>query len=238
MNRHIAIITLLLVMGLQAFAQKTFRPDHYAVKIEDFSELVVVNDVTVTYRQSADSAGLAVFDATRQNAASLIFNCKKGKLKIETTWDDGLPHATPSVTVYSTMLGRVENDGDSLVTVASAVPVPEFKAKVVGNGSVTTCPVTATRIDASVSAGKGTVTIAGQCQQAKYSITGKGTINAEGVKAQEVTCAITGPGTVYCDVVNQLTLKGISKGGQVYYLAEPAKTRNRSIGVKAEKLMR
>lgn len=52
------------------------------------------------------------------------------------TDDQGPVKGLPTVRVYSAMLSKVENSGDSTVTVNLSGAVPSFKARVVGNGTV------------------------------------------------------------------------------------------------------
>lgn len=230
-----AAAALMMTLAWGLMAQTTaFEPNRYELKLADFSQLVVINNIPVEYVSSADSAGMVVFYATRQNASCLLFDNNKGRLKVQSACTDDPSIPLPTVRVYSSLLEKVENGGDTTLTLINVAPVPKFQAKVIGNGRITAPGVKATRVEAVIAAGKGSIDISGQCLTAKMSIAGKGVIQAEALQVVDLTCTMMGPGRIYCAPTGQLTLKGMSSGGVVYYLGTPTAIRNRSLGVKAQ----
>lgn len=206
--------------------------NHYKINVKDFTELKVTDGINVDYRCSPDSAGMAVFEATDEMSSLIIFDSDKDKLKIQLGSRENIPAHLPTVTVYSRYLASVENDGDSLVRVLSMAPGPKLKVKLIGNGRLSARDIQVNTVSAKMTAGKGTITLTGNAENASYSLIGKGNINADMLRAAEVKCKVSG-GTIGCNATETLTVYGA--GGRVYYSGEPT-VKNKALGVKIEKL--
>ena len=135
MKKQLATFIAVFIAAVAALsAENTHR---YELKVGDFNRLVVDDGINVEYRCSEDSAGLAVYEATKALADQLIFDfSKKGRLMIQKQFhgEGELSDDLPVVRVYSKFLSQVQNNGDSAVVVVSVAPCPEFKATVIGNG--------------------------------------------------------------------------------------------------------
>lgn len=108
----------------------------YEIDVKDFSELKVIEGLAVDYKCSEDSAGMAVFTTSPDMASLLMFTNNKNKLEIQISTDGIDYQGLPKITVYSRFLNKVENSGDSLVRVLSVAPSPSFKARLIGNGTL------------------------------------------------------------------------------------------------------
>ena len=203
----------------------------YEIKVGEFTELKVVNGIRVDYRASDDSCGYAVFSATSDMASVIMASTEKNCLTLQLSADGISARNTPSVTVYSRFLQKVENEGDSLVKVINPNGVPVFKAKVVGNGQISVHGLTANSVDASLTTGNGTILITGSTTQAKYSLVGTGSIQCADLKAGDVKCKLLGTGYIECWPTNKLSVIGASSG-KVYYRGQVPEIKNNSIGVK------
>lgn len=202
----------------------------YQLNVGDFTELTVVDHLDVIYRCVPDSAGVVVFHADPAHVADLWFENKNFKLKIQ---NDGLePDSIFSpIVVYSNSLTSATNWGDSTLVVESIPPMTQFKAKVIGNGEVIVGNVQATRVNASVQAGKGRIFIAGKTHTASLQLMSTGSIEAGGLAASVARCRMYGTGSIDCSPADELSVAGITSG-TVYYKGKPAKITNRSIGAK------
>lgn len=228
----IAIATL-LPLSLKADGAGS-HVQRYELKVNDFEELNVVDGLNVEYRCSSDSAGLVTFVSTSDMASMLMFTPKKNKLKIQinTPASDEPIIGLPTVVVYSSLLKKVENSGDSLVRVISPFAPDKFKAKVIGNGLISVHGITSPDVSLSVITGKGQIVASGKCDLLSCSLTGTGTIQADRLEAVEASCKIVGTGTIGCYATGRVAIFGMGTG-KVYYTGNPAKLDCKSLGIKA-----
>lgn len=225
----IPTVTLLLMATSSANgAEKS----HYELKVNDFTELKVVDAVNVDYACHPDSAGLAVFDATPETASTILFsNNGKNRLTIQVATDGLLTNSLPTIKVYSNYLVKVENSGDSLVRVLTVAPGPKFTATLIGNGRLSVRDIKANQVEASIKTGNGQMAVGGKCRDVNLHNTGTGSIQADGLVANNVKCSVVGTGTIGCHVKDVLSIQGMGTG-KVYYAGEPSKIKNRSMGIK------
>ena len=228
MNKTILTIALLAATAT-ASAQQTTR---YEVDVTDFNELKVTDGINVDYVCSPDSAGKAVFHATPEMASQIIFQPDKSKLNIQLVPKaERVNRELPTVTVYSSYLTHVENDGDSLVRVLSIAPGPKVKARIIGNGRLSVRGLKANTVEGNIDTGNGTLVLYGTCNDAKLTCTGTGNIQADALEAQEVNVILTGTGTVGCNAAKKQYVKGLGSG-KVYYGGNP-EIKKRGVGIKA-----
>lgn len=207
---------------------------HYELKVGDFNRLVVDDGINVEYNCSEDSTGLAVYETSRAVADQLIFDfSKKGRLMIQKQFhgEGELTKGLPVVKVYSNFLSQVQNNGDSTVIVMSVAACPEFKASVIGNGRLVIKDIHANKFDGAIKTGNGQLVVSGKCDQASFSNTGVGSIQADNLEANEVSCRFFGTGTTGVWAKERLTIKGMFPG-KLYYKGNPEKVKNYSMGVK------
>lgn len=217
------------ILLLAAFL--TASASEYTLKVQDFSELRVVDGVRVRCVENSDSAGTVRFEAAPELASKLTFNNNKDRLTIQTLADETPIPGMPIVTVYSNGLSFIENDGDSLTVVELRTPVNSLKIKQVGNGGIDVKGIQTRYLDASIATGCGEIDLEGIADKAKYNNIGTGRLDAGAVKAGKVSAFIMGSGPVEVWTDGQLTAKGIGPG-RVLYVGEPSKIKNRSLGVR------
>lgn len=222
----IAFITLIALTSAALGAD-------YKMEVMDFTELKVTDNINVDYRCSADSAGWVFFSCEPEMASKLIFTNNNSCLHVQVAMDEDPHIGLPTITVCSAALGKVQNESDSTVRVLSNVPVKQFNAKVVGNGTLIVTNIEAANVVAGISTGKGHVVINnGKAVNAKLTNIGTGPIEAGGLTAAKVKAYVIGTGDVDCTATESLTVYGAGSG-KVYYSGNPAKVTNRSMGVKA-----
>ena len=206
-----------------------FNPERYTLNVGDFSELEIVDNISVIHRCNADSAGMAVFTATSDVVPCLIFTNKKEKLKIEWNIDMNVPVTeSPVITVYSKIIVSVENCGDNTVYVENPSPGALFKARVVGNGTIAVKNIYTTQTEASLDTGKGNIILEGTTRVSKFKNIGKGVINALNLQSDDCTVTLLGTGKIECFANRELTIKGMGSGS-VYVKGNPA-IKKRAIG--------
>lgn len=202
---------------------------HYELKVNDFTELKVIDNLNVIYSYVPDSVGLAVFDAPADRASVIMFVPSGGELSIQVS-SESPKEGLPTVRVYSSYLSRVENDGTGVVTVNSVQPGAKFKAMLQGNGRLVARNLKFGTVEGQIFTGNGSLVLAGSCDFAKISNTGTGQIEADELVAGEVKCSVYGTGSVGVDAQRQLSISGAGTG-TVYYKGNPS-IKNRSVGLK------
>ena len=84
-------------------------------------------------------------------------------------------------------------------------------------------------------AGRGQLVISGECDNASMSLAGTGTIQADALKASNVSCYCTGTGSVGVSAAKTLTLRGAGSS-TVYYTGDPVINKKIAVGLKLERL--
>lgn len=227
--KHIFITLLTLAAPIIGMGQSTQR---YELKVNDFKELRVDNDIAVDYYCNPDSAGYAVFTATDAQAGWVLFdNNGRGKLSVQTDTDYPAGEKMPRIRVYSSSLEKVVNSGDSLVKVYNLPAADKFKAVLIGNGRLSVPGVEASTVEASIHSGNGQLTIEGRCTEAKLHLVGTGTILADRLEAVKVKATVVGTGHIGCSPSEAITVMGAGSGSVLYKQAPPT-IKSRGVGIK------
>lgn len=217
-------ITRLLQTSLILFAPLFFcgiiRAEKYTLKIGDFNEIKVINNVNVVYSNNPDSLGYAVFYGDRQYADAFLFSNKNGCLKIEVSTENVDDSNLPTLHIYSKFLQKVEVSSEHTTHIRNVAPTPELKIKLIGNGEIIVDNIDVSKINAHLSTGNGKIRLNGECMQASYKMVGTGEIDAENLESDEVDCAIFGTGQIRCWAVESLKSKGIGST-KIYYKGSP-----------------
>ena len=228
MKRTLISILLLVAATLTVCAQEVTR---HEVKVGNFSRLVLLDDINVTYRCNADSAGLVVFDCSQQIADHLIFSLSdKGRLSIQVDDEYERKGNLPDLTIYSSALDEAENSGDSIMRIYGLPPMKNFKVRLTDNGKIIVRGVRASQLELQILSGKGKIIADGICDNLSLRLIGTGEIQADKVEAGSVSCRIMGTGSIGCDVHGgELKVSG-SGTGKVYYKGNPSKVTVRKLG--------
>ncbi|MCD8393934.1 MAG: DUF2807 domain-containing protein [Bacteroidales bacterium] len=229
MQRFITLSILALSLAY-ASADELVR---YQMDVNDFTELRVTNGLNVDYKYVPDSVGKAVFTTTPELASVIMLNANKEKLELQIATEGTDFRDLPTITVYSSFLTRVVNSGDSLVRVVSVSPCPKFEAKVIGNGRIVARDLRSNKVEAKLETGNGQLVLYGKAQEASYSLTGSGSIQADELKAINVKCRNNGTGTIGCAVDGgTLSVSGMGSG-KIYYTGTPDKiSKGVMLGIK------
>lgn len=232
MKHTLLILTALIVAACPLRAQRHTAPVDYKLNVENFSELTVVDGVNVDYYCRPDSAGWVMFTCPPEIASKLMFNNKADHLTIQTDADETTITDVPLVRIYSASLHKVENCGDSTLCIATLVPVADFRAKQIGNGTTVIHGVNAKNVNVGITAGKGTLTIDGTTDHLTVRNVSTGPIDATALTANDVRCFMLGTGNIHCCPECDLRIYGLGSG-TIYYHHKPENITLRSIGVKA-----
>ncbi len=232
---NVRFIALSLIAAVLPSVLSAEEPTRYNLKVNDFTELKVVDDINVIYRHHPDSVGTVIFDAMPDKASALIFQPDGTKLDIQLSPEAaGQPEGLPVVTVYSSYLTKAENDGKAHLRIESVAPGAKFRCVLVGNGRLTARNLNFTTVEASLMTGNGEIVVSGKTDLAKISSTGTGQIQADELIAKDVKCRLVGTGSIGVNASNNLTVSGMGSG-TVYYIGDPA-VKNRTLGVKTQKM--
>jgi len=227
MKKYILTLAVAVSWAVSAVAQV----QRYEMKMGQYDNVRVLNDIDVDVVCDADSAGSVVFFAEDKAVPRIILsNNSKGKLTIQT--DNTIDTIVlPRLKVFVGDLAQVENAGNGEVKVfANTRKVNELKIKTSGNGKIAVNDIDASLVEVSVNTGRGHITVQGKCQELNLSNVGTGEINAYELEAKDVKCRIVGTGTVACTVNGgALTLRG-SGTGKLYYKGKPSSVSVKKLG--------
>ena len=224
MNKKLLLLTVTCLLSIVASAQVK----HFDIKIGDFDNLIVYDNINVTYESDTLRAGTAVFDCPQNIADGLIFrNNTHGRLTIQVATD---LLGTPNLHVYSSELAVVENGGDSTVTLSHVRSQKSLKAILSDNGRINLDDAEVRDLELMLITGKGIISASGYCNKLRTRLLGKGTIDALRVSAQYINVNMTGTGTIDVDAEGaELNVRG-SGTGRVNYLGTPSKLKVRKLG--------
>lgn len=226
--KHLLIVAAAVAACQSSYSQKA----PYKLDVGDFSELKVTDGINVEYYSSTDSAGMAYFECEPETAQMLMFTNKKNSLNIQIASDGAVVSDLPTIRVYSMTLQKIENSGDSTVTVCRSLPVRDFTATLIGNGSLLVSGVRAHKADVAIRTGNGHLVVTGTTRDANLKNVGTGTLEASGLKSENTKCHVLGTGPIDCNASVTLSINGAGSG-KVYYGGSPSKITNRSLGIKA-----
>lgn len=205
----------------------------YKLDIGDFTKLKVSAPINVRYISNPDSAGMVVFESSPQMASIIAFSNNKQKLTIEFSTRGVHYFDAPTVTVYSNFLVSAENNADSLLRLVKVAPGPELKIKLMGNGRISATDIQANEVSATILTGHGSIVLTGKCDKASLSSWSTGSLQADNLEAQDVSCKIVGTGEIGCWAANKLYISPLCAGtGVIYYRGMPATIENKSIKTK------
>jgi len=231
MKQFLFAITALVAAMLPVRAQQL---TDYTLDLKQFTQLKVGDGVNVEYIQDAANNGKVTFSAMPDQASVLMFSNEKGKLTINIATEGINYKNMPTVTVRSSFLEKIENAGDSTVKVTSLAACPRLQGTVIGNGRLILHNIDATNVDLSLKSGNGTIVATGKAQELKINMTGTGTIQADGLQANTVSCRATGTGAIGCYPLELLKVFGLGSTS-IYYKGSP-QVNNRSVGLKVNPL--
>ena len=226
LNTTLAIIAALCITTATQAQEK-----EYKIEVGNFCELSVTDNLSVEYRFSTDSAGYAVFTTQPDIAHAIVCtNNAKSKLSLQLS-DKGITaDKLPVITLYSTELLQVTNEGKGAVNILQLRPVSKFTAKTYNNGSITVNGLDAEEASLNILTGKGTIKVSGTCQKLDCKNVGTGVIEARDLEADEINCSIVGTGHIYCNSTGgPLVIKGTGSG-KVHYKGTPSSIKLRKLG--------
>lgn len=229
----------LAAAALLAIGAPNAAAEQSAMKVKRFQELKVIGPLNVDCVHSPDSVGLLVIDSANKDRIPWVEAKSDGdKLTLRLRMPDDIrtgltecPADLPSVKVYTNYLTKIENEGDSTVRVLTTADVPAFEARLMGNGRLSVRGINAEKLKASLFTGRGVMVLNGKADQARFYLTGVGTIEADGVECRDAQVRLTGTGAVGVHATEKLKIKG-SGSGTVYSRGAPTVDKKMALGIK------
>lgn len=203
-----------------------------ALKVASFNKVKVSGELNVDCVYCPDSVGMVLVDAPHAEQLPWVEVHTGGdKLHLKLAKPEGVTTAgnLPSVRVYTNYLVKAENEGDSTLRVLSTADMPEFEAKLMGNGRVSVRQLNVDKVKASFFAGRGSITLAGKARTAHYTVDGAGTIQADALECEEASVRSIGTGTIGVNASRKLKVNGA--GGTIYYIGAPEIKKGMAVGV-------
>lgn len=214
------ILTVILATGVARSQNRIGVVNDYRLNVGDFDKVIIDNGINVVYSNKADSIGYVNYKCESRYADAVIVSCKEGKLKIQLSPEYVEQSNLPTLNIYSKNLFSINNNSDSTFTAFSLSKCEKFQAKQMGNGTININNIDANEVNARLATGRGNIHISGECRVAKISMIGTGVIQADLLKADDVECLIIGSGSIGCDPLKTLSVKGIGST-KVYYRGNP-----------------
>lgn len=215
--RYVAVALMMFVSAVALHAQS----HHYELRVGDFNEVKILDNVNVIWKCNPDSTGFATFYSPSDYVdAFILSNNGKGTLKVQVSSEALSKGNIPTLCLYSDFLTYVGNYSVSSVKIINPPACALLKITQEGNGKIDAYGVKCTTLEAKLLTGKGTVTVSGECSLAKLSLTGTGEVRADELKAPEVKCSFRGTGSIFCWPEELLQTKGIGTT-KIYYKGVP-----------------
>ena len=137
MKRFLLLICIAVSVCAALQAQDDDGVRLYEINVGDFEKLRISDNLNVTYRCNADSAGMAVFMASPHDMRSLMFTNKRHTLTVQVSTERVMSESPmPHVTIYSSSIKEIENKADSTVIVGSIKSDEKVKFKLTDNGTI------------------------------------------------------------------------------------------------------
>ncbi len=223
-----------IIISLSFLMVQAQQLGEYRLKIGDFTELKVLDGINIDYSSSSDSAGYAVFTCDPSIASSFIFDRNNTKLTVRLTAENPPQGPLPTVTLHSKYLIKAVNNSDSTLRVLSVTNGPKFEAVVEGNGTLVLRDIQANEVKLNLRLGHGQIVATGVCDKLNVKFVGTGVIQADDLRAQNVSINCSGTGSVGVWGVEKLSIFGMGSTS-VYYKGHP-EIKNRSVGPKLNPL--
>lgn len=223
-----------IIISLSFLMVQAQQLGEYRLKIGDFTELKVLDGINIDYSSSTDSAGYAVFTCDPSIASSFIFDRNNTKLTVRLTAENPPQGPLPTVTLHSKYLIKAVNNSDSTLRVLSVTNGPKFEAVVEGNGTLVLRDIQANEVKLNLRLGHGQIVASGVCDKLNVKFVGTGVIQADDLRAQNVSINCSGTGSVGVWGVEKLSIFGMGSTS-VYYKGHP-EIKNRSVGPKLNPL--
>lgn len=214
MKTRIIMIMAVLMGCLQMNAKE------FTLPLGQFSKISVDDAVNVVYVGGDGSPSRITYEGDQKYARAFIITHKGNKLRIQVeTMYVGDPEL-PTLYVYSDFLESASLSAESTLTLKSVAPGSKLDLSVMGNGSLIADNIRVTKASAAIKSGNGTISVSGNCQTARFSMLGNGTIQADRLEAASVSCKIFGNGSIGCWAVNDMSVSGIGNT-KIYYKGTP-----------------
>lgn len=223
-----------IIISLSFLMVQAQQLGEYRLKIGDFTELKVLDGINIDYSSSSDSAGYAVFTCDPSIASSFIFDRNNTKLTVRLTAENPPQGPLPTVTLHSKYLIKAVNNSDSTLRVLSVTNGPKFEAVIEGNGTLVLRDIQANEVKLNLRLGHGQIVATGVCDKLNVKFVGTGVIQADDLRAQNVSINCSGTGSVGVWGVEKLSIFGMGSTS-VYYKGHP-EIKNRSVGPKLNPL--
>lgn len=202
-------VAFFLILSFVTLILRAETPGIYRLKIGDFTELKVLDGLNIDYYSSTDSAGYAVFTCEPSVASSFIFDRNNTKLTVRLSAENPPSGPLPKVRIYSRYLIKAENKSDSTLRVLSVAQGPKFEGGVEGNGTLVVRDVLANEVKLSMRLGHGMIVASGECDKLNVKFVGTGVVQADDLKAANVSVNGSGTGSVGIWAVDKLSLFGM-----------------------------
>lgn len=198
------------------------------LKVDDFYRVKINRAFNIVYHHSKDSAGLIRIYGEENILDEVKPVSKEGTLEIKFVNTSKREYGVIILDVYSSDLQEVQSDAGGVFETSGSLSGSELNILLMGNGLIRCNNLDYGIVKARIMTGSGDIFLSGTCRDARLSVAGSGEIKGHELKARDVSCNITGNGSIGC--WGEENLKAFITGkGDVFYKGKPV-IKKRGIG--------
>ena len=212
---------VLLAFAFKFFAMGKIKGNSEITKkvftITDYKEIMLEGNPQVIYEQ--EKSGLPHLEIEIDKNLVDLLDIKSGDGVLIIGNKKGFLPTKYIIRTGSTDLETVKAKGSLTMKLLGTLNTDKLNLSLTGNGEVACDNISCTLLTSNVS-GKGTIMIKGKALRVENIISGNGIIDQFGMKAENVSCKISGNGNINVNVEQNLYVK-ILGGGNVTYVGNP-----------------
>lgn len=194
----------------------------HEIQMEDYQEFSLSVPATIFYEQKADEKPYLRIETDENIYALLKIESQEGELKIYSQEDSLKRFLSPTkcnIYTNSTSLSKVSIAGIGTCHLEGSISTDTLKISISGSGTLKADSLNCTQININ-SSGSSDLTLKGKTDELICRSSGACDMEMYELNAREVTCRISGKGTMKTSAEEKLDVK-ISGMGKVFYKGDP-----------------
>lgn len=222
MRSLIFVLAICFTFGLSAQKKE--------IEVGNFTDLTFGTSGTLYLSQGPDTK--VIVEASERVLDKIVFDVRGDRLVIKYRdnqggWNSGIRRS--DLTVYVTMrdIEAVTLNGSGPIIGENTLKTEDLEVRLSGSGSMEL------EVDSRdmkvILSGSGAIELAGSGDEVNAVLSGSGKIRADELRVSTLDASISGSGSIYMDVQEEIDAS-ISGSGNVYYLGKPDRVLNRSTG--------
>jgi len=185
--------------------------------LNDYNEISIVGPGVLVYENKTDAAPYLKIETDNNIMPLVEISSENGVLVIKP--QKNINPSSINIYTNSTALAKINSTGSANITIKGEVNTSSLDLGVTGSGKITGENIICQKFRANV-VGSGNVKISGTASDIKSTVLGSGSIDVNEMPAQEANCKITGSGSSFVNISENLRAE-ILGSGEVKYQGTP-----------------